>query len=176
MKILVMTLALLMTGAAMAENTSKTGTGNATTPATSKTTEGPTQLDDLIRGEMAAVRSYNQALEKVKDSKVAEKLKAIKNDHESAVTTLKKYAGKDVKEDTKDSGIWGGFTKAFTGAGALLGNTAALKALNTGENHGINEYEEALEDENIKPELKEEIRTKLLPQQKKHIETLKSFM
>lgn len=175
MKILLMTLALTVSAASMAEVVTKTNSGSGAS-STSKTTESPSQLDDLIRGEMSAVKSYNTALEKVKDSKMSEKLMMIKNNHQTAVDTLMKYAGKEVKEDTKDAGIWGGFTKAFTGAAGLIGNTTALKALNTGESHGINEYKEALADDTIKPELKEVIRTKLLPQQEKHIETLKSFM
>lgn len=152
-------------------NEMKTGVSNS-----GKTMEGPTQLDDLIRGEMAAVRSYNTALEKAKGTKMEEKLMAIKQDHVDAVATLKKFAGAEVKEDTQDSGVWGGFTKAFTGAAGLMGNKTALQALNTGEKHGINEYEEALEDDSIKSELKTVIKSKLLPNQKKHIEDLKSFM
>ena len=178
MKFIFMTLALTVSAAAFAETSMKDKAKAATGMVTesSKTTESPTQLDDLIRGEMSAVKSYNKALEKAKGTPMADKLNMIKQDHQSALDTLKKYAGKEVKEDTESAGAWGGFTKAFTGAAGLAGNKMAMKALNVGEEHGINEYKEALEDDTIKPDLKEVIRTKLLPAQEKHIETLKSFM
>jgi uncharacterized protein (TIGR02284 family) len=135
-----------------------------------------TQLDDLIRGEMAAVKTYKTALEKVKDPKEVKKLKAIQEDHSNAVTKLKTFANKEVKEDTESAGPWGAFAKAYTGGAKLFGNETALKALKQGEEHGINEYQEALEDDSIKPELKQMIRTQFLPKQKEHINTLKTFM
>lgn len=141
-----------------------------------KDANSSSQLDDLIRGEMAAVRTYDAALEKMKDSKEMEKLKMIRADHVSAVEKLKSYATGDVKEDTKSSGVWGAFTTAYTAGAKLMGNEAALKVLNQGEEHGIKEYQEALEDDNIKPELKQTIRTQFLPKQQEHIKTLKTFM
>lgn len=136
----------------------------------------PTQLDDLIRGEMAAVRTYDKALEKVKDEKEMAKLKMIREDHVNAVAKLKTFANKDVADDTKSAGAWGAFATAYTGGAKLFGNDAALKALTQGEEHGINEYKEAMEDDTIKPELKQMIKTQFLPKQEEHIKTLKSFM
>lgn len=136
----------------------------------------PSQLDDLIRGEMAAVKTYDTALEKVKDPKEVEKLKMIRKDHVTAVEKLKTYANKDVKEDTKTAGAWGAFATTYTGGARLFGDETALKALTQGEEHGINEYKEALDDETIKPELKQMIRTQFLPKQEEHIKTLKTFM
>lgn len=141
-----------------------------------KDANSSSQLDDLIRGEMAAVKTYDTALEKVKDEKELSKLKMIREDHVNAVAKLKTFATGDIKEDTKTSGVWGAFTTAYTGGAKLFGNEAALKVLNQGEEHGVNEYKEALEDDNIKPELKQMIRTQFLPKQQEHIKTLKSFM
>ena len=78
-----------------------------------------TQLDDLIRGEMSAVKVYDQVLEKVTDAKEVTKLKAIRMDHQTAVATLKRYATSDVLEDTQTVGPWGTFTKAWTGTANL---------------------------------------------------------
>jgi glutaredoxin-related protein len=136
----------------------------------------PSQLDDLIRGEMSAVKTYDSALEKVKDQKELERLKVIREDHVAAVGKLKTFANKDVREDTKTAGAWGAFATAYTGGAKLFGNEAALKALRQGEEHGISEYKEALDDETIKPELKQMIRTQFLPKQEAHIKTLKTFM
>jgi hypothetical protein len=162
MKTIFMSLVLALTSSAFA--------------ADKMNTNQPSQLDDLIRGEMAAVKTYDTALEKVKDPKEVEKLKMIRKDHVNAVEKLKTYATKDVMEDTKSAGAWGAFASAYTGGARLFGDETALKALTQGEEHGINEYKEALEDETIKPELKQMIKTQFLPKQQEHIKTLKSFM
>ena len=137
-----------------------------------KETMKPTQLDDLIRGEIAAVKSYDTALEKVSDVQGKSELLSIRQDHVKAVETLKKYADFEVKAEAKDGGIWAEFTKAFTGGASIFGNTAALKALKIGEEHGIQEYKEALKDDTIQAELKQIIQTELLPNQQKHIATI----
>ncbi len=136
----------------------------------------PTQLDDLIRGEMTAIKTYSQVLEKVKDPAEMKQLTAIKQDHVNAVATLKRYATKDVLEDTTSTGPWGTFTEAFTGAAKMMGNTTAVKALTQGEEHGVTEYKEALADDNITPDLKKVIKATLLPKQEGHIKALKSFI
>lgn len=136
----------------------------------------PTQMDDLIRGEMAAVKSYNQVLEDVKDKNERAKLEKIKLDHENAVSKLKGFASGDVKEDTEGAGAWGAFASAWTGGAKLMGNETALKALSQGEEHGVKEYKEALEDDNVRPELKQMIRTQFLPKQEEHLKTIKGMM
>lgn len=139
-------------------------------------TTGPTQLDDLIRGEMAAVKTYNVVLEKVKNPSEVKSLSAMKADHVKAVATLKKFATTDIKEDTVTAGPWGTFATIFTETASLFSDKAALRALNQGEEHGVDEYNEALADKNIGPELKKEIRANLLPRQKGHVETLKKYL
>jgi hypothetical protein len=136
----------------------------------------PTQMDDLIRGEMAAVKSYTTVLGDMKDGPQKKKLEKIRADHENAVTKLKDFASTEVKEDTTSSGAWGAFASAWTKGGQILGNDTALKALSQGEEHGITEYKEALEDENLKPELKQMIKTQFIPKQEEHLKTIKSLM
>lgn len=136
----------------------------------------PTQMDDLIRGEMAAVKSYTTILGDMKPSKEKTKLEKIRANHENAVSKLKKFATADVKEDTDSSGAWGAFASAWTGGAQLIGNKTALKALTQGEEHGIDEYKEALNDDTIKPELKQMIRTQFIPKQQEHLKTIKELM
>jgi hypothetical protein len=171
MKVLLLTLALAMSANAFSADKKM----STTTKQTMNNMEA-SQLDDLIRGEMAAVKTYDTALEKVKDEKEMMKLKAIREDHVNAVSKLKTFATKDVAEDTKTSGAWGAFASAYTGGAKLFGNDAALKALTQGEEHGITEYKEAMDDDAIKPELKQMIKTQFLPKQQEHIKTLKTFM
>ena len=135
-----------------------------------------TQLDDLIRGEMSAVRVYDQVLEKVTNTAEVTKLKAIRMDHQNAVATLKRYASSDVREDTQTVGPWGTFTKAWTGTAKLMGNETAIKALAQGEEHGISEYKEALNDDAVSKDLKNLIKTNLLPKQEAHLKSLNALL
>jgi hypothetical protein len=93
----------------------------------------------------------------------------------TAVEKLKTYANKDVQEDTKTAGVWGVFAKTYTSGASLVGDETAIKALTQGEEHGMKEYKEALEDESIKPELKQTIKTQFMPKQQEHLKTLNTF-
>lgn len=179
MKYLVLTFMLVFSVTACAANKSKKESAKAHSPVTEKPrNDQVTQLDDLMRGEMAAMKAYDQAISDIKNEKQKSTLQQIRKDHEKAVSAMSKYvAGKpDLLSDTEEAGPWGTFAKAWTKTRSLTGNEGALKALRQGEEHGIKEYEEALKDENIPNELKQMIKTELLPNQKKHIETLKTIM
>lgn len=168
---------MIVSVSAYSANTKKADT-TAMNPPTEKPVEEPTQLDDLIRGELAAIKAYDVALKDVKEPKQREKLQAIRNDHEKAVSKLSKYvaAKPELLEDTKEAGPWGQFAKAWTKTRSFIGNDGALKALKDGEEHGIEEYEEALEDESIPKELKQAIKTDMMPKQKKHMESLNKLI
>lgn len=45
-----------------------------------------------------------------------------------------------------------------------------------GEEHGIQEYREAIEDGSIDPNLKRVIQTELLPQQQQHLNVINSYL
>jgi rubrerythrin len=173
MKYLFLMFTLLVSISAFTANSSK----NINTPTAKPANNEATQIDDLIRGELAAMKAYDQVLTDTKDKKVMEKLQMIRKDHEMAVTKLSKYVAgkKDLLEDTTDAGAWGTFAKTWTKGASIMGNATAIKALSQGEQHGIDEYKEALEDKTLSPELKQAIKTEMLPTQEKHIETLKTF-
>lgn len=58
----------------------------------------------------------------------------------------------------------------------MFGNTAALKALKEGEEHGVKSYEDALADDDLPAECKELIRIRLLPQTRAHVAVLDRLM
>jgi uncharacterized protein YbjQ (UPF0145 family) len=132
------------------------------------------KLDDVIRGEKAAVETYTQVIGKVEKQEEKKILEKIRDDHKKAIERLQKYANAPVKEDSKTSGAWGTFAEAWTGGAKLFGDKAAVKALKQGEEHGIEEYNQLLNDEKVSADLKEIVRSELIPQQKQHIKTLES--
>jgi Domain of unknown function (DUF2383) len=155
-----------------------TSTGNGLLMPSTKATKGghmQKYLDELIRGEIAAVKSFDTVLAKVTDPTEKSTLEELKKDHAQAVVALKKYAHGDVLENTKNAGPWGTFATAFAGGASLFGDKAALKALKIGEEHGVSEYNEALADDSIPSELKNLIRAELLPNQHRHISTIERW-
>ncbi|MGE3610253.1 MAG: DUF2383 domain-containing protein [Bacteriovoracaceae bacterium] len=133
-------------------------------------------IDELIRGEMAAVKSIDVVLHKLKDTKEKDQLMTLRNDHEKAVQSLKRYVSADFKEDVQSSGPWGSFTKAFVGGASFFGDRTALQALKVGEEHGVNEYKQALADSSIQQDLRNVIQNELLPNQEKHIQLIGRYL
>lgn len=178
MKFLMFVFALFVSLSAFTANTNKASKDNMKPVTAKPANDEATQLDDLVRGEQAALKAYDQLLTDTKNEKMKSQLQMIRKDHENAISKLSKYVAgkKDLLEDTENAGAWGTFAKTWTKGGELMGNKTALKALQQGEEHGINEYKEALKDDTLSAELKKTIQSELLPSQQKHIEALKSFM
>src|SRR5262245_56665542 len=107
------------------------------------------RLNSLLRGEISATETYQQALAKVGSEPGASELRRIHDEHRETANTLRQHVHQHGGKPDQGSGAWGAFAKAVEGAARLLGNKAALKALKEGEEHGIKEYEEALSDPDL---------------------------
>ena len=57
----------------------------------------------------------------------------------------------------------------------VFGESSALKSLQQGEEHGLDDYEDALEDEDVMPGCKDMIRSELLARSRQHIATLQGL-
>lgn len=134
------------------------------------------QIDELIRGEMSAVKSIDAILPRLKDSTERDQLLAFREDHYRACDRLKRYAGAEYREETSTSGPWGAFASAFTGGASFFGDKAALGALKVGEQHGLNEYREALEGGDIDMEVRRVIETELIPAQERHLQAIDRYI
>lgn len=142
------------------------------------TTEITSTLNSLLRGEMSALETYGQALQKLKDDNApgAAELQQLRKDHRDAAAALQSHVAGHGDEPSRDSGPWGTFAKAVEGTAKLFGNTAALKALKEGEEHGVKEYEDALKDEHLAGEVRGLVRDTLLPRQRRHVTTIDRLM
>lgn len=134
-------------------------------------------VGELIRGELAAVKSIDTVLQKVKDDIEKSELSSIRQDHVRAANALKRFAASDVGtvSDTT-GGPWAGFASAFTGGASLFGDKAALQALKVGEEYGIKEYRAALQEEDVDIAVKDIIRSELLPQQERHLSVINKYL
>jgi uncharacterized protein (TIGR02284 family) len=129
-------------------------------------------LNRLVRGELAAIETYQQALEKMRDAPEATELQAIEAEHRGAVRALQDQVLQQGGTPDDSSGAWGAWAKFIAGTARMFGNTAALEALRQGEQHGIKEYEKAMEVDELDAETCKLIRNKLLPQSQAHIAVL----
>ena len=130
----------------------------------------------LIRGETAAIETYTQALPVFEDASIRSELQQIRSEHENFTQRLKGHVIEMDEEPSESSGAWGYWASMVTGTAKMIGDQTTLAALRTGEEHGVNEYETALNDDSTPPELKTIIRTQFLPSCQRHIQTLNNLI
>jgi uncharacterized protein (TIGR02284 family) len=140
--------------------------------ATSTNSDMISTLNSLLRGELAATETYQQALARAGSEPGADALRQIHAEHREAANTLRQTVHNHGGKPDQDSGAWGTLAKSLTRAAKLLGNSATIKALKEGEEQGIKSYEEALKDATLPADCQELIRGTLLPQTRSHIPVL----
>lgn len=123
----------------------------------------------LLRGELSAIETYTQAIEKFPAIAGVNTLEGIRADHVANADSLRKLVRKCCVETATSSGPWGTFATTIEGVATLLGESPALMVLQQGEEHGIRQYEEALDDDDLSEDIKNLIRDTLLPAQRKHL-------
>ena len=126
----------------------------------------------LLRGELSAVETYGQTIRKFEGDPAIESLRQIQSEHQYAAELLRANVVTMDGEPSTDSGAWGAFAKSVQGVAKLFGESSALRGLKQGEEHGLEDYEDALEDDDVMQSCKELIRSELMPRTRRHIETL----
>ena len=130
------------------------------------------QLNSLLRGEISAKETYTQAIERIgpEGRGEAEVLRQIAREHTGAVERLRDAVVRAGGTPTESSGVWGTFARAVEGTAKTLGGKAAIKALKEGEEHGLKDYREAVDD--VDPASRQIIVADLIPAQERHIQQL----
>jgi uncharacterized protein (TIGR02284 family) len=141
-----------------------------------RTEERTSWLNRLLRGEMAAIETYQQALSKCDQQECLGDLRHILEQHREAASVLRQHVAQRGEEPSDSSGIWGSFAQLVTGTAKLLGTAATFRALKEGEDHGQSEYESALADPDLDPECRDLIVKTLLPRTRAHIQRLDALM
>lgn len=144
--------------------------------AESPATRGVEQLNSLLRGEISAVETYEQAIKKVGEDRVSDGtlLRAIAQEHGEHAQRLREEVRRLGGEPDNASGVWGVYAKTIEGVAKLFGDSSALKALKEGEEHGLKDYREALDD--VDDSGRRLIAEVLIPAQQRHITTLDALM
>ncbi len=107
------------------------------------------QLNSLLRGELSAVETYGQAIEKLKDEPaLSTELAACRQSHEQRSHALRAEVQRLGGTPSDSSGPWGAFARLVEGGAKVMGKKAAIAVLEEGEDHGLREYTDKRSDMN----------------------------
>jgi uncharacterized protein (TIGR02284 family) len=137
------------------------------------------KVEKLLKNELAAAETYHQALEKFEEEGQRNEiayLEPIYEEHTQAVSELQDKIQQMGGTPTTDSGIWGSWSETVMGGAKLIGKDAMLNALLAGEKSGLDDYEEAVQDEDIPSELSSLIQTKYVNYQQENIRVLNRLL
>ncbi|MES2308152.1 MAG: DUF2383 domain-containing protein [Verrucomicrobiota bacterium] len=131
--------------------------------------------NSLLRGELSAVETYSHVIHQYKNEPQISLLRDMRSEHLKNVELLRQNVLSMGGDPDTDSGAWGVFAKTVQSTANLIGENSALQILQQGEDHGINEYEAALKNEDVMPACKSLIRETLLPRTRPHVSILKTL-
>lgn len=132
------------------------------------------QLNSFLRGELSAVETYDQCLEKLTDEpQLAKVLRDCRESHDRRAQLLRREIQRLGGEAAVSSGLWGGFAKLIEGGAKAFGKKAAIAALEEGEDHGRDDYQRDLNE--LGPDAVNLVRNKLLPEQLRTHEVLSNL-
>jgi bacterioferritin (cytochrome b1) len=137
------------------------------------------QLNSLLRGEISAAETYKMAIDKISDSDSSRDadgrcLRDMQEDHGRAAQWIRSRIRELGGEPADSSGAWGGFAQTIQGTANIFGDTAAMKSLKEGEEHGLKDYQDALDHVDMTSASMFE--SEFIPNQQEHIMTLDSVM
>ncbi len=147
-------------------------TGDASNLSGTNNDEVIRQLNSFLRGEISAAETYRMAIEKVTDGDTAnlELMREIQTEHGRAAQALRERIRDLGGEASDSSGAWGVWAKLTQGTANLFGDASSLKALKEGEEHGLKDYREGVDD--IDQTSQQLIENQLIPAQQRHINLL----
>jgi len=131
--------------------------------------------NQLLRGELSAVETYKQAIEKFPNETETPTLRRIRDEHSDTVAELRQNVISMGGVADTESGAWGDFATAVQATANFFGDDSAVATLLQGEKHGKREYEDALEKDSTLVPCRDLIRNQCLPRVCRHIETLEKL-
>lgn len=136
------------------------------------------QLNSLLRGELSAIETYEQALRKLNGpgTELADRIVHFAAEHSRNADTLKARIETVGGQPATSSGVWGAWAKIVQGSANVFGDGSAIKALKEGEEHGLKDYMDALGDQDLDAMSRRLVEEELIPRQRKHIAALDAFL
>ena len=122
-------------------------------------------LNELLRGEISAVETYRQAIDKLRESPTVGQLEGCRRSHEQRIAKLREQVTRLGGQPADQSGPWGVFARLVEGGAKAFGERAAVAALEEGEDHGLKLYRDDLDKLDASSRVL--IETDLLPAQER---------
>lgn len=133
-------------------------------------------LNSLLHCQLAAVETYDRAMVKSEDPHIVAELQTIREEHLMAEIVLREKVTQLGGAPVDASEPWGTCSAAIDTGEKVMAPATVLAALLQGEEHSVNEFEDALQHENLDLDCKILIRTNLLPNSRKHVTILNRLM
>ncbi len=130
-------------------------------------------LNSFLRGELAAVETYRQALDQLTRAPYRPTLEKVARSHGQRAQLLSDEIRRRGGVPASSSGPWGTFMKLFERGAAAFGEKAAVAALEEGEDHGRNDYQRDMES--LDPPARAFIQTSVLPEQQRTHDALSTL-
>jgi uncharacterized protein (TIGR02284 family) len=124
------------------------------------------QLNSFLRGELSAVETYRMALDKLDATSPSRlEVEACMQSHQQRVQFLREAVIAAGGTPSDSSGPWGVFAKAVEGTAKAFGEKAAIAALEEGEDHGLKDYKDGIDDTDLDVQTRSIVTSQLLPAQ-----------
>lgn len=104
------------------------------------------KLNDLIAVDIDAVNAYGAAIERIKHADIKHRLGEFQKDHERHIRELSAHVTKFGGKPRTRADVKGFFLKGFTALTSMVGDEAALRAMQGNEQLTNRSYKEALEE------------------------------
>lgn len=122
-------------------------------------------LNAFLRGEISAVETYRQALDKVKEPNLQTPLRDCLQSHTTRVSLLSEQIRSIGGSPSEGSGVWGAFAKAVEGSATAFGAKSAIAALEEGEDHGRADYRKDIDK--LDTASKRVVQERVIPEQER---------
>ena len=130
-------------------------------------------LNGFLRGEISAVETYRQALDKLQTSPSRVQLEQCRRSHEQRVERLRREVVRLGGKPEEGSGAWGAFASLVEGSAKVLGEKAAISALEAGEDRGLKLYRDEMGK--LDATARAVIESEVLPEQERTHESLSTL-
>jgi bacterioferritin (cytochrome b1) len=136
------------------------------------------ELNSILRGEIAAAETYAMAIEKMieegREPAHIALMRALRQEHVQAAQSIRGRIAAIGGIADENSGAWGAWAKFAIGTAQIFGDSAVVRTLKDGEAHGLKDLEEAAKS--VDTESAAMIETELAPAQLRHIRQLEEII
>lgn len=130
------------------------------------------QLNSFLRGELSAAETYRLALERMDLSGYRPTLVQCSRSHEQRARLLTEAILGRGGEPATSSGAWGALVRLVEKGAAGISESAAVAALEAGEDHGRDDYLRDLD--NLEPSARQLVEYAILPEQQRTHDTIRA--